>query len=293
MARTKQTTRDTRQANVAPKPQALSPLPPHTQVVLRTGPEAVAYHIPTSPPSPTNPILKTTISLPRHSKWTSGLHFHTKHTEYLHVIKGAIWVYLDGETKMMSAKAGGEVCAVRGTRKTNGTGLVVEVPKHARHEWMRAEVWYSQRCIVAPMTRPEDVDDEVVVEEWTNPSDLGKPLFFWNLNGVITAPADDVTLLLPQRMVKSVLMGWWIPFQLFVIFWDLDNWPVFLGLRGVLGDLGTMSWINRYVEGWAEYTMTFAVLFAAKVLGWLMGVRAVEQSRTPDELWEACRRYSA
>jgi hypothetical protein len=33
-------------------------------------------------------------------------------------------------------------------------------------------------------------------------------------------------------------------------------------------------------------------LFAAKCVGWLMGVRAVEQSRTPDALWKAYRANS-
>jgi hypothetical protein len=275
-----------------PQPQALSPLPQGTQTILRTGSEAVAYHIPTSPPSSSNPILKTTISLPRYSKWTSGLHFHTQHTEYLRLIKGAIWVHLNGEEKMISAQAGGEVYAGSGGLKPNGAGLVLEVPKYARHNWQRAEVYYSFRRAMGSLNvKLEDVDEEVVVEEWTDPSDLGKPLFFWNLNGVVTAPADSVILSLPQRIVKAGLMGWWIPFQLFVIFWELDNWPVFLKLRGAMGDLGRLSYINRYVERIVEYAVTFVVLFAAKLLGWLAGVRAVERSRTPEELWEAYGRH--
>jgi hypothetical protein len=289
MARTKQTLRPRKMPE--PQPQALSPLPENTQTILRTGSEAVAYHIPTTPPSSSNPILKTTISLPRYSKWTSGLHFHTQHTEYLCLIKGAVWVHLEGEEKMISAKAGGEVYAGSGGLKANGAGLVLEVPKYARHEWQRAEVYYSVRRSFGGLNlKPEDFNEEVVVEEWTDPSDLGKPLFFWNLNGVITATTNSAFLSLPQRMVKAGLMGWWVPFQLFVIFWELDNWPVFLKLRGVMGDLGRLSYINRYVEGSVEYAVTFIVLFAAKVLGWLVGVRAVEKSRTPDKLWEAYRK---
>jgi hypothetical protein len=163
---------------------------------------------------------------------------------------------------------------------------VIEVPKGARHEWMRAEAWHhGQRPGFG--VRPKDVNEEVVVEEWVEPGDLGKPLFFWNLNGIIMAP-KNLELPGPQKVLRWVLGGWWVPFQLFVVFWELDNWPVFMSLRG-------SEWpeprIHRYMEGRLEYGMTFVVLFAAKVLGWLFGVRAVEQRRTPDELWEAYKRH--
>jgi hypothetical protein len=281
MARTKQTARTT------PRPSALDPLPAHTEAFIRTGEEAVAYHIPNSPSAPS---LKTTISLPRYSNWSSGLHFHATHTEYLRLVKGAISVHLNGEQKIISAKAGGEVSSSTGHLVAKG--LVVKVPKYARHEWKRAEALFNLRSRNGgAIARPEDVDEEVVVEEWTDPADLGKPLFFWNLNGVITAPSDT-TLSVPQRMVKLVLGGWWIPFQLFVIFWELDNWPVFLGLRGYMGPyLGEAPWVYRYVEGPAEYAISFIVLFVAKVLGWLVGVRAVEKRRTPTELWDAYNRH--
>jgi hypothetical protein len=268
-----------------PTPHALSPLPPNTFPILRTGPSAVAYHIPISPPTPNDPILKTTLSLPPSSTWSSGLHFHTTHTEYLHLLKGSIHVSLDGECKILSVAAGGEI-DVR-TGKLKREGLVVEVPKGARHEWMRAEAWYDGR---RPRfgVRPTDARGEVVVEEWVEPGGLGKPLFFWNLNGIIMAPKDS-ELSGPQKVLRWLLGGWWIPFQLFVVFWELDNWPVFVSLRG-------SSWpeprIRRYAEGRLECSMTFVVLFAAKVLGWLFSIRAVEQRRTPDKLWEAYKRHS-
>jgi hypothetical protein len=158
---------------------------------------------------------------------------------------------------------------------------VIEVPRYARHEWMRASAWYSRRVMhvcggkPAIPVRPEDVDDEVVVEEWTDPSDLGKPLFFWNLNGVVTAP-EDSTLPVAQRGLRWMLGRWWVPFQLYVIFWDMDNWPVWRGTPRVYESM----------EKPLEHVVTFLVLFVAKILGWLVGVRAVEQRRTPPELWE-------
>jgi hypothetical protein len=166
---------------------------------------------------------------------------------------------------------------------------VFEVPKYARHEWGRAETRFDKQyfgvggCVV----RPADTGEEVVVEEWTSPNDISKPLFFWNLNRVITAP-EASCLSTPQKMMKRVLGEWWVPFQLFVIFWELDNWPVFVNMRDLLGpwfDNGDQGF--RYLEGSLEYVMTFMVLFTAKMLGWLVGVRAVEPKRTPIALWEA------
>jgi hypothetical protein len=286
MGRTKQTLRFFTEIPT-PNPQALDPLPPNTQPILRQGAEAVAYHIPTSP---STSLLKTTISLPHYSKWTSGLHFHTRHTEYLRLIRGSIYVRLDGDEKVLSAKAGGELWPGTGELKTEG--LVIQVPRYARHEWKRAEQWYGgQHHIGARLRKPEDVEDEVVVEEWTDPSDLGKPLFFWNLNGFITAPKEHNILSLPQQMAKGVLKNFWIPFQLFIIFWDLDNWPVFFSARGMLGpQLGVKPWVYRYVEGPLEYMITLFVLFSVKILGWLIGVRSVEHQWTPEKLWESYRR---
>jgi hypothetical protein len=270
-----------------PKPTPLSPPPSNTHVILRQGAEAVAYHIPISPPSSANPISKTTICLPRYSHWTSGLHFHTSHTEYLHLTSGSIFVELNGECKIYSAIAGGEVSPRTGDLLKEG--LVVEVPRYARHNWGRADERVMGRYygFHTQITRPRDADQGVVVEEWTDPADIAKPLFFWNLNGVITAP-QDVVLPLPQSVLKWALGVWWVPFQLFVIFWELDNWPVFLDLRGLLQpQLGFK--IAGVIENVAEYIMTLMVLFAAKIVGWLVGVRAVEQGRTPDALWEAYR----
>jgi hypothetical protein len=294
MSRTNQSSR-TRSKTPDAQPHALSPLPANTRSILRTGPEAVAYHIPIIPFSPSNPILKTTISLPRYSKWTSGLHFHTRHTEFLHLLQGAIHVHLDGQDKILSAKSAGEISPATGMRKSHGAGLVIKVPRYARHEWRRADMLYHRRRKALGggevMVEPEDVHDEVVVEEWTEPADFGKSLFFWNLNAVVNASQHVELLSLPQRVVRKVLGGWWIPFQLFVIFWDLDNWPVFVGLRGVVGAQSSMEQLAyRYLEEPAEYAMTLIVLFAAKMLGWLVGVRAVEQRRTPDELWKAYKR---
>lgn len=275
MARTKQ--------RPPPVPEVLDPLPSGTRAVTREGNDAVAYHIPIGPLNADQHILKTTISLPHRSTWSSGLHFHTSHTEYLCLVKGSIFVELDGEVKILSAAAGGEVSPSTGELLKKG--LVVVVNRYVRHNWGRANEYWQNRRLSQRIIKPDDADETVLVEEWTDPSDIAKPLFFWNLNGVITAPLGTR---LPhfQALTRLILGSWWISFQLFVIFWDLDNWPVFitLGLRSPPGSI-----VSR-LERMTEYTATLLLLFSAKALGQLLGVSSVVQSRTPDDLWEAYKR---
>ncbi|KAF2626130.1 hypothetical protein BU25DRAFT_432315 [Macroventuria anomochaeta] len=251
---------------------------------VQHGSEAVAYHIPTVPSAGDTSPLKTTIALPRRSAWTSGLHFHATHTEYLRLVKGAVFVELNGKTKLISALVGGEVDASTGQQIQEG--LVIEIPRYARHNWGRLDHYISltrQGRSPQPIW-PEDWTEEVVVEESTDPSDISKPLFFWNLNGIITAPSDTI-FCMRQRVAKGFLGDLWIDLQLFVVFWELDNWPIFIDFRKL--PLGVRpSWALRMGEG-AEIVTSFIVLCVARVFGILLGLRAVEQRRTPDALWEA------
>jgi hypothetical protein len=227
------------------------------------------------------------------------------------LVRGAIFVYLDNEIKILSAKAGGGV-ALYGNGNGNGNkrvvpGLQVQVNRYARHNWGRAREYLAVNeplCVVPRY--PEDIDEEVVVEEWTEPTDISKPLFFWNLNGVVLK-STDAPLTRPQKFARWALRSWWISFQLFTIFWELDNRPVVLDLRGVLGEgmgwalpvgvhgrvkdvLSGLLWVKRgrrrRVEGCAERLATIAVLGAVRILGWVIGVRAVDRERTPVGLWE-------
>jgi hypothetical protein len=275
-----------------PCPQALEPLPLGTKPLLRPGAEAVAYHIPVSP-LVDGQILKTTIALPRGSAWTSGLHFHTTHAEYLQLVTGSIFVEIENQVKVFSALSGGEFPVTAWQPEPVQQGLIIQIPRYARHNWGRAEHYIGsgkKHVLNGYDKMPEDWLDEVVVEEWTEPSDLDKPLFFWNLNRVITTPNDSV-LPLRQSLTRSLLGEWWIPFQLFVIFYELDNWPVFFtpSLTDRLGPyLGDP--LGRWLEKKSEHMMTFAVLFTAKVMAWILRVTAVTRERTPHDLWEAYKR---
>ncbi|KAF2021016.1 hypothetical protein BU24DRAFT_13174 [Aaosphaeria arxii CBS 175.79] len=262
-----------------PIPKALHPLPKSTSPILRTGSSAVVYHIPTTSTTDTsddNNNLKTTILLPRYSTWSSGLHFHATHTEYIRLVRGAIYVRLGSRTMVLTCEEGEEE-------------KVVTVPKYVRHDWGRAEWYLRQRRGVGGRRHdasPEVLGEDVVVEEWTDPRDLMKPLFFWNLNGVILNDGGGESAGLAVRMVRWMLGNWWVPFQLFVIFRELDNFPIFFEVLHLGEEDGV---IPECVEHAIEYMVTYSVLFVAHVLAGHIGIRAVSEDRTPKDLWAEWR----
>lgn len=113
-----------------------------------TRPKSVTYALPIPPGS--SPVV--TITLPPGSTWTSGLHWHEAHTEYLSIIQGTALVTLNNTTERYAADDG-----------------IIVVPRYARHEWKRAEAGGGQ----------------LVVREWTDPADGQKEVFFRNLSSVI------------------------------------------------------------------------------------------------------------
>jgi hypothetical protein len=127
---------------------------------------------------------------------------------------------------------------------TPSDGIIV-IPRHARHEWRRAEF-------------PNE-DEELVVKEWTDPEDREKEVFFRNLSSVI----EEIT-----KYGKP--NEWSLTHQLFVIFRALDNFPV-------LVDLGYIPVVGKGLE-WA---ITHFVLGYAVLLGLLMGWKSVYPEYTP------------
>src|SRR3569833_1693745 len=134
------------------------------------------------------------------------------YTEYLTVIRGRVHGRLGEDERIIDAA------------DDRGAGPPdIKVDRGVWHEWSRAE--------------PDGPDDVVVIEK-TDPADNEKAVFFWNLNGVILeavrsadAPAAMWHRFLPPRL-KGLLLDLWISLNLFIIFHHLDNFPVFLNLRG-------------------------------------------------------------
>lgn len=109
------------------------------------------------------------------------------------------------------------------------------------------------------------------------------------MNGIIAAPGDTI---LPKRqaIAKALLGNLWIDLQLFMMFWELDNWPVFDVFRNVSPVSDSYLRTLRLIDA-AEVAFSFAILLVARLLGLLLGLRAVEQRRTLDALWEAYKKF--
>ncbi|KAF5242165.1 hypothetical protein FANTH_8797 [Fusarium anthophilum] len=218
-------------------------------VIKRPLPNGVIYDMST--------VGQVRITLPASSTWSSGLHWHETHDEYLKLVKGTIRVRLGDSRQVISA--------------TDGNQPEIKVPRYAWHEWQRAA--------------PDG--EEVVVIERTEPDDNDKAIFFWNLNGVIlNSPkmlSDETSVVsrLPSRL-QGLFLDVWIPLNLFIIFRSLDNIPVFLNapdllpvsdnrLRGLLQNIDTV--------------ISHLILLVASWVGLILGLQPVQRKYTPDDAY--------
>ena len=155
----------------------------------------------------------------------------------MRVISGHAWVSVSGISRILSAADG-----------------QVVVPRFARHEWRRAAKGDGKAY-------EESWDEEpLVVEEWTDPFDGEKEVFFRNLNSVIIDTIKSPTW----------WMDWWLSLQLFVVFADADNYPVF--------------WPQRNGYETVQYLLTRFILVVAKGVGRLLGARGTYEEYTPSAL---------
>lgn len=178
-------------------------------------------------PDPPYSAREVTITLPPGSSWTSGLHWHETHTEYLQIECGSALVTLNGVTKTY----------------TSSDGLIV-VPRYARHEWRRAS----------------SSEEVLIVKEWTAPADGEKEVFFRNLSSIIQEWSSSEG---PKR-------EWWLTLQLYVLFREMDNWPVILSSRCIPLFKNAFEWV-----------ITHVILFLASLLGSLMGLHGQYVEYTP------------
>ncbi|KAI1424700.1 hypothetical protein F5Y12DRAFT_436527 [Xylaria sp. FL1777] len=231
--------------------------------ITRPGPGSVTFDL-------SNPA-HTVITLPPDSTWSSGLHFHISHNEYLVVQRGSVRVRRNSKVQIVTVRCG-------------DAPIEIAVPRGVWHEWGRA--------------RPDSLDsdcclaqEDVVVAERTDPADGEKTLFFWNLNGTIMQ--QPPRWLLPRR-----LWGWWVTLQLFVIFSELDNVPIMLDVKGLaaqaqlrgaacrlMGEVCVERWERAVDEGWSLF-----VLWVAHLVGRMLGMTAIRREFMPED---AYRRWAA
>lgn len=231
--------------------------PPPTNTTL-TFPRPTSLDGPKRPP--------TIINIHAGSEYSTQYHWHETYTEYIRVTSGAALITISGVSKIYTAK-----------------DEVAQVPRYARHEWMRfdrparllnQEQREAQEAFCRALEKEEFEKlkaENVIAEEWTDPADGRKEIFFRNILSTISEPEYEDH--------SSRLGGLWKTLQINCVMWELDNYPVLVDVGGWRG-------------GWRaliEAMCTFGVMACLVVLGRLCGCRAVHEEYTPEYLikrWE-------
>lgn len=166
----------------------------------------------------------TRITLPAGSTWTPSPHWHERYTEYVRCVSGRLLVRLDGVEKVVTPADGPQT-----------------INKFVVHEFMRADThgysdggWDKER-------------QDVVVEEWTDPEDGVKQVFFRNLIGVLQ---------------DQEYWGGWTGVQALLICSRYDNYNVLVG-------------------GWGKWAVTHAAFAAIEGIARLAGLKAWYDEYTP------------
>lgn len=218
-------------------------------IIKRDAPNAVVYDL--SEPH------QVTITLPVSSTWSSGLHWHEQHVEYLRVIKGSVQVTLGSQVRTISA---------------TDAETEVRVDRNVWHEWRRAEI---------------EADEDVVVVERTDPEDGEKAVFFWNLNGVILkAQSLNCPPYMP-KLLHGILLEAWVTLSLFSIFRVLDNIPVFVNVLQAFSKRGFVfaeKTLGHNALHAVDLIISRIVLLLASGISLLFGIRAVREEFTPDDV---------
>jgi mannose-6-phosphate isomerase-like protein (cupin superfamily) len=237
-----------------------------SRVIHRPGASAVTYDL--STPN------RVRITVSPGSQWSSGLHWHETHTEYLRVIRGRARVRLGDVTKIVSPLDG-----------------EVEVGRYVWHQWERADVGGGAKGMDEDDDEVDagngEVAEELVVEERTEPEDGEKAIFFWNLNGVIlSAGSKRPGWRIPPRL-WGLGLDIYVTLSLFVIFGQLDNVPVFLDVRWWLERIGIRlrpadGSLTAQAVGLADWAASHVVLGLAGWIGSALDVKAVRREFTPE-----------
>ena len=241
----------------------------HQTSFYRPPPDSSTFSF--SPPTSlnTNVIPPTVITFHVGSELSTQYHWHTTHTEYLRVRSGAALIMVSGVSRIYTAQDG-----------------TAQIPRYARHEWMRFDrpahlLSRGQREAQEAYFREhgkEEIEklqgEDLIAEEWTNPADGQKEMFFRNLFSTASEPqyASNV----------SWLGDLWKTLQIMCVMWEMDNYLVLVDFGGWRG-------------GWRELVeaaFTYMVMGCMMALGRLCGCRAVSEEYTPKGLiqrWESER----
>lgn len=167
----------------------------------------------------------TRITLPEKSTWSASPHWHEQYTEYFKVLQGRVLLTVNGKSKSVTAEDGPQ-----------------RVERYAVHDFCRAD-----------KDSPDGKKDagDVVTEEWTDPADGMKHVFFRNLFSTL------------QDTEKY--WGRWTEIQALTTASEYDNFV-------------------QIIPGRVSYAATHSLYACIWIVAKLTGVRAWQQEYTPQEL---------
>lgn len=139
---------------------------------------------------------------------------------------------------------------------------IITVPRYAQHEWRRADSMPE-----LDFGRDLKSEEQLIVREWTNPQDGQKEVFFRNLSSIIS------------HSITAQHASWYLTLQLWILFWELDNWPVFFRARDlpIFGGLLVRLALGDVLE----WVVVHVVLRVAVLIGGLFGVKGTREEYTP------------
>lgn len=167
----------------------------------------------------------TRITLPEKSTWSASPHWHERYTEYFKVIQGRVLLTVNGKTKSVTSDDGPQ-----------------RVDRYIVHDFCRADKHLPDN--------EKDAGD-VITEEWTDPADGLKHVFFRNIFGTL----QDA----------EMYWGSWTYLQALTIASEYDNFI-------------------EIVPGRFSYIATHSLYAGVWALAKLTGIRAWHQEYTPAEL---------
>ena len=242
----------------------------HMDSFYRQGTESSTFSF--SPPASfnTSTVPPTIVTLHVGSEFTTQYHWHATHTEYLRVVSGAALITVSGVSKIYTAQDG-----------------VAQIPRYARHEWMRID--RSAHLLTKPQRDAQEVyyreheeeeieklkGEELVAEEWTDPADGQKEIFFRNLFSTVLEPQYGSEASWLGELCRTL--------QVMCVMWELDNYVVLVDFGGWRG-------------GWrkvVETAFTYTVVGFLMTLGRICGCKGVNEEYTPRHLiqsWETERK---
>lgn len=166
----------------------------------------------------------TRITIPAKSVYSPGLHWHETHVEFFRVIQGRVIIVRDGVEKEIGPEDGH-----------------LRVDKFVVHNFWRADKG-------AP---DEDKDaEEVITEEWTDPADGLKHVFFRNIFSTLD---------------------------------DKEYWGLWLNIQALFVASHNDEFV-QVVSGRLSYATTHALYAAMKVVGTMLGLKSWYSEYTPDDL---------